>query len=134
MVLKNRMRYQNCLTSLADPVFYFLFLFRSFLNIEQSQPMIPLKRAKNTAKADATANSTHLLLGVRSSIMHVEKILSKQGNVINNLASGLAEVKSMLEDRCEKSDTDVTIMPLSRANTEEELAALTVEFTVSITF
>ena len=66
--------------------------------------------------------------------MHVEKILSKQGNVINNLASGLAEVKSMLEDRCEKSDTDVTIMPFSPANTEEEVAALTVEFKVSITF
>ena len=42
-----------------------------FLTVGHSEPLIPIIRARSIAKADATTDS-HLLLGERSSIMHVE--------------------------------------------------------------
>ena len=104
------------------------------MTVGPSQP-IPIKRSKNILKTDAVANSTHLLLSARGSIMNVEKILAKQGNAISILASDLAQIKTMLEDRGLRgtSDSVETDLSFAPANTAEELEALTIEFNVSRT-
>ena len=89
------------------------------------------KKAREMVSVDAASNTTYLLHGFLSIILHIEKVLYLQGQELIDLTATIILVKGLLHSDYSATSSSENSWLFSPANTLEELAALTDELQVS---